>query len=156
MPAASIVVFKQPGSTIMVSFPVRLPGEAVCAECCRMYADLLKMHIVDAGPGAAREHAQRFKQVLALAFWRLAPPTGHISCSQPALNAKALGSATRPGSAFTGSEMQMVPPPLPPGLLPDVQPSHFDSYIRDLGNRYDRFEELRRSLEVSPEHARPH
>ena len=46
-------------------------------------------------------------------------------------------------------DLSLVPPPLPPGLLPDVKPADFNNYKRRYAGRLARFEALRQSGSAS-------
>ena len=44
-----------------------------------------------------------------------------------------------------GPDTSLVPPPLPPGLLPDVKPADFNNYKRAYAAKLARFEAMRQS-----------
>ena len=46
---------------------------------------------------------------------------------------------------FAGTDLSQIPPPLPPGLLPDVKPSDFNAYKQAYASRLARFQSVRQS-----------
>lgn len=44
-----------------------------------------------------------------------------------------------------GADLSQIPPPLPPGLLPDVKPSDFNAYKQAYASRLARFQAVRQS-----------
>ena len=45
----------------------------------------------------------------------------------------------------SGPDTSLVPPPLPPGLLPDVKPADFNNYKRAYAGKLARFKAMRQN-----------
>ena len=51
-------------------------------------------------------------------------------------------------SVPAGNDLPLVPPPLAPGVLPEVQRADFERYRRSYAAKFQRFEGVRRANEA--------